>query len=152
MAAFIGAWSAQRHLRQLDDLDYRYYVVRDATGTVDGFAIVFAYNAHFRWYELARLAMREPGDGRGSDVLRAVIDATFERDDAHRIQLDVYADNVRARRAYARAGFREEGVMRAAVTRDGRWTDLVLMALLENERLPATPAVEVARTTPERYR
>ncbi len=146
MANYIGAWPAQRHLRQLDDPDYRYYVVRDERGEVDGFAIVVAFTRRFDWYELGRIAVREPGAGRGSDLLHAVLDATFDREGAHRIQLDCYEDNVRAQRVYERAGFRREGLMRDAVIRNGVWTSLVLMGLLANERVsPSEPRESDAR-------
>ncbi len=103
-------------------------------GHWSGLAIITEYPPRFRWYELARFVVARPGEGRGSDVLVPIIDFMFERLNAHRIQLDAYVDNTRAIRAYERVGFRREGVRRSAVTRDGAWVDLVLMALLENER------------------
>lgn len=140
MASYIGSWPAERHLRNLADPDYRYYVVRDERGAIDGFAIVVAFARRFDWYELGRIAVREPGAGRGADLLQAVLDVTFDREGAHRIQLDCYEDNLRAQRVYERAGFRREGLMRDAVTRDGLWTSLVLMGLLANERVRAGDA------------
>lgn len=134
MSRYIGRWPAERHLRNLDDSGSHYLVMRGASDMLDGFAIVTAYAPKFRWFELSRIVVREPGGGRGSDFLDAVLAYAFDRANAHRIQLEVYEDNVRARRAYARAGFREEGLLRDAVTRDGKWVPLVLMALLENER------------------
>lgn len=136
MVRYIGHWSADRHRRQLDDPSWWYLVTHDDAGTVDGLAIMTEYAPRFRWYELARFVITRPGEGRGTDLLVPVIAYMFERLNAHRIQLDAYADNARAIRAYERVGFRREGVRRAAVTRDGEWVDLVLMALLENERLP----------------
>jgi len=134
MSRYIGHWSAEHHLRNLTDSGSHYLVTRSPQGTVDGFSIVTQYAPKFRWYEFTRIAVSEPGEGRGSDVLVAVIGYVFDRLGAHRLQLEVYEDNLRARRAYARAGFREEGLLRDAVTRDGIWLPLVLMALLENER------------------
>ena len=136
MGRYIGHWSAERHLRQIDDPTWWYLVTHDASGAVDGLAIMTEYSPRFRWYELARFVIARPGEGRGSDVLVPVITYLFDRLNAHRIQLDAYADNERAIRAYERVGFRREGVRRAAVSRDGAWVDLVLMALLENERVP----------------
>ncbi|GAC1302692.1 MAG: hypothetical protein NVSMB21_00940 [Vulcanimicrobiaceae bacterium] len=66
MTPYLGSWTAERHARSLADPDYRYYVVRDGARALEGFAIVAAYNAKFRWYEIARLAVREPGGGRGA--------------------------------------------------------------------------------------
>ncbi|GAC1523237.1 MAG: hypothetical protein NVS2B8_05470 [Vulcanimicrobiaceae bacterium] len=62
-----------------------------------------------------------------------MLDYVYSRANAHRLQLEVYEDNARARRAYARAGFVEEGVLRDAVTREGEWVPLVLLAMLEDE-------------------
>ncbi|GAC1522155.1 MAG: hypothetical protein NVS2B3_18200 [Vulcanimicrobiaceae bacterium] len=73
MTPYLGSWTAERHARSLADPDYRYYVVRDGARALEGFAIVAAYNANFRWYEIARLAVREPGGGRGADFLHGVL-------------------------------------------------------------------------------
>ncbi|GAC1443805.1 MAG: hypothetical protein NVSMB59_09150 [Vulcanimicrobiaceae bacterium] len=133
MARYIGHWPRERHARNIADADSHYLVVRDDAGAIDGFAIVTAYAATFRWFELSRIAVGRPGDGRGTDVLAGVLDYVYSRANAHRLQLEVYEDNARARRAYARAGFVEEGVLRDAVTREGEWVPLVLLAMLEDE-------------------
>ncbi len=140
MVRYIGSWPIELHMRQVCDPQFRYYVVRDARGDIDGFAIVMAYAPKFHWFELSRIAVLEPGNRKGADLLEAVLDATFGEQQAHRIQLDCYEDNVRAQRAYARAGFRAEGLLRDAVRRDGVWTSLVLMAMLESDRVRAHDA------------
>lgn len=38
----------------------------------------------------------------------------FERLGLHRLELDVYSFNPRARRVYEKAGFRREGILRTA--------------------------------------
>lgn len=45
----------------------------------------------------------------------------------------VWAFNQRARRAYAKAGFLEEGVRRDAILRGGTWHDEILMSRLETD-------------------
>lgn len=57
----------------------------------------------------------------------------FERVGLHRIQLDVYAHNHRARRVYEKVGFVEEGTRRQAQLRDGAWLDEVVMSILSHE-------------------
>jgi diamine N-acetyltransferase len=52
---------------------------------------------------------------------------------AHRLWLDVFDTNARARRVYEAYGFREEGAMREAILRDGEYHTLVLMSLLDRE-------------------
>ena len=52
---------------------------------------------------------------------------------AHRLYLDVFDDNARARHLYESLGFQYEGVMREAAQRDGQWCNLRLMSMLEKE-------------------
>ncbi len=49
------------------------------------------------------------GEGRGTEATRLVVAEAFERLDLDRVRLEVFADNMRARRAYLRVGFRETG-------------------------------------------
>jgi RimJ/RimL family protein N-acetyltransferase len=51
----------------------------------------------------------------------------------NRIWLAVLADNVRAERLYRSLGFREEGRLRDAQYKRGRYLDVILMALLRRE-------------------
>lgn len=74
------------------------------------------------------------GRGLGSEAVRLVVDHAFATTDLHRISLDVQADNVRARRAYAGAGFQVEGLLRDEHVFDGVRSDTVLMAVLRTDR------------------
>ncbi len=51
----------------------------------------------------------------------------------NRVQLQVYAYNRRGIRAYEKAGFRREGVLRQEHMHDGRFWDTVVMAILREE-------------------
>jgi len=60
----------------------------------------------------------------------------------HRLQLEIYGFNERAKRHAERAGFRREGVRRDAYWRHGAWTDGVLFALIrEDLDVPAAIAL-----------
>ncbi|WP_137130376.1 GNAT family N-acetyltransferase [Rhizobium sp. FY34] len=64
---------------------------------------------------------------------RRLITTTIEAARAlklHRIDLDVYADNLRAKALYEKVGFVTEGVARDGVRIDGRFIDVIQMALL----------------------
>ncbi|WP_202437764.1 GNAT family protein [Streptomyces sp. SID5910] len=76
---------------------------------------------------------RGRGRGVGTEATRLIVGHGFERLGLHRIQLEVYGDNARARRVYEKAGFVVEGVRREAVRRDVQWADEVLMAVLDHE-------------------
>ena len=73
------------------------------------------------------------GRGYGTDAVRTMVAYGFRAMGLNRIQLDTFAFNTRARRAYAKAGFVEEGVRREALFIDGGFADEVVMAILRRE-------------------
>jgi RimJ/RimL family protein N-acetyltransferase len=75
----------------------------------------------------------QPGLGLGRRILGEIQRIAFEELGAHRLFLDVFDDNARARHLYESMGFVIEGAMRDATSRDGAWHDLLLMSMLEDE-------------------
>jgi RimJ/RimL family protein N-acetyltransferase len=73
------------------------------------------------------------GKGFGGEATRLLVAHGFGALALNRIWLHVHADNERGLRAYARAGFRREGVLRQAARRGDRYVDVVAMALLREE-------------------
>jgi RimJ/RimL family protein N-acetyltransferase len=69
------------------------------------------------------------GQGVGRRLAEATIDAAKARG-IERIELEVFASNVRAIRLYERLGFAHEGVRLRARKLDGAYDDNVLMALV----------------------
>ena len=57
----------------------------------------------------------------------------FEKLHLHRLELDVFSFNPRAEKAYLKAGFKREGVLRDAVKDGDNYADDILMAILEDE-------------------
>lgn len=131
--SYIGSWSPDEHLRTMADPDNEYFVARDESGAVEGFAILQGVQSEHRNLHLKRIAVGTPNRGLGRVLLEYVMARAFEHHGAHRFWLDVFDTNTRARHLYAAYGFREEGAMRDAVLRDGEYHTLVLMSLLEGE-------------------
>ena len=72
--------------------------------------------------------------GAGRPFLAALLAHLFDGRGAHRIGLDVTADNARAIDFWTRAGFVREGVWREGWNRPGEgWVDCVFMAMLARE-------------------
>lgn len=71
--------------------------------------------------------------GLGTAATRLAVGHAFDGLGLHRVQLEVYAFNPRARRVYEKVGFVHEGTQREALLFDGEWVDLHLMGLLEHE-------------------
>ena len=76
------------------------------------------------------------GRGYGGEALELLLEWGFLELNLNRIQLFVFAFNERARRLYAKTGFEEEGVLREAIYRDGRYWDEIVMGLLRAEWSP----------------
>ena len=75
----------------------------------------------------------ERGKGIGTWITEVTRDFAFADLKLHRLELDVFSFNPRAERAYLKAGFKREGVLRDAVLDGGQYADDILMALLEDE-------------------
>jgi RimJ/RimL family protein N-acetyltransferase len=73
------------------------------------------------------------GQGYGPEATRLMVQYGFRQLGLHRIQLEVYAFNERARMSYEKVGFRLEGTRRQSYFRNGRFHDAYLMAILESE-------------------
>jgi RimJ/RimL family protein N-acetyltransferase len=106
------------------------------------------------WYrtrndQAVRILLRPRGRDRGlgSEATRRRVGYGFERLRLHRISLEVYAFNPRARRAYEKAGFRAEGVLRESLRYNGEWIDATVMSILAPEWGHQAPAFSPPRPT-----
>jgi diamine N-acetyltransferase len=149
--AMVGSWPEDQHRRMLADPDAVYIVAEDQAGRVAGFALLQGLLSEHRQVELKRLVVRNPNQGIGKQLLTEVADRAFGEHSAHRLFLDVFVTNGRARHVYENFGFRKEGIMRDAIYRDGAYHSLVLMSLLETEyqcrtKAPAHGAVRQGGT------
>ena len=77
----------------------------------------------------------EWGKGYGTDALNAICDFGFGELRLERIELHVYAENERGRRAYEKAGFVHEGTLRHAHFARGQHQDVHVMSQLRDEWL-----------------
>ncbi len=131
--AFVGQWSEARHRATLASGDARYLVSETERGQLHAYAILRGLNEDNRAIELKRIVVGVPEKGLGRKILTEIVRMVFEDLHAHRLFLDVYEDNARARHLYESLGFVYEGTMRDAAQRDGVWCNLRLMSMLESE-------------------
>lgn len=81
-------------------------------------------------FRIALVGPRVFGRGYGSEATRLILRHAFATVGVHRVALEVFDSNPRARHVYAKAGFRHEGTRVQALRWDGRWHDTHLMAAL----------------------
>jgi diamine N-acetyltransferase len=129
---FVGQWSEDRHRATMTGGDARYYV-SEMGGSVDAYVILRGLSEDSRSIELKRIVVGVPERGLGRRILTEIMRIAFRELGTHRLFLDVFEDNARARHLYESLGFKYEGVMRESANRDGRWFDLHLMSMLESE-------------------
>ncbi|MFD0072856.1 GNAT family N-acetyltransferase [Streptomyces sp. NPDC127166] len=109
-------------------------VVERATGRVVGEAVLNEWDPDNESCAF-RIAFVPDAVGRGlgTEATRLIVGHGIETLGLYRIWLEVYAFNPRARRAYEKAGFRPEGVLRGALRWEGERVDATLMSVLAPE-------------------
>jgi L-amino acid N-acyltransferase YncA len=130
---FVGQWSERRHRVTLASAAARYLVSETEPGQLHAYAILRCLSEDNRAIELKRIVVGVPEKGLGRKILTEIVRMVFEDLHAHRLFLDVYEDNARARHLYESLGFVYEGTLRDAAHRDGVWCNLHLMSMLESE-------------------
>lgn len=124
-------WYGSRS-EQNDRLDLG--IVNNATGELVGEVVlnerdVDANSCNFR----TLIGSADRGRGLGTEAARLILGYGFEQLGVHRISLDVFAFNPRAKRVYEKIGFLVEGVRRDAFRFDGEYIDEIMMAILAPE-------------------
>ncbi|MER7502879.1 GNAT family protein [Nonomuraea pusilla] len=82
---------------------------------------------------IALIGARAFGKGYGSEAITLVLDHAFGATPLHRVSLEVFSYNARARHVYEKLGFVQEGVLRESLRWAGEWHDTLVMAVLRSE-------------------
>lgn len=132
-------WSRER-LREIyaawaTASDRLVWAIREnATGRIVGESVLNDLDAANRSCGFRIWIAEATGRGLGSEAVRLTVSHAFEDRGLHRVSLEVYAFNPRARRVYEKVGFRHEGTLRDALRFDGGWVDAEVMAMLSTDR------------------
>lgn len=73
------------------------------------------------------------GEGYGTEAGRLVLDYAFKELGLHRVSIGVVGLNERALRFWEGLGFKKEGIQRDGYYCDGRYSDFIMMSILEDE-------------------
>ena len=73
------------------------------------------------------------GKGYAQDATRTLLAFAFGEMNLNRVYLRVFADHQAAINAYRKCGFVEEGRLREEIYADGRYHDMLVMAILRRE-------------------
>ncbi|RMH27287.1 MAG: N-acetyltransferase [Candidatus Hydrogenedentota bacterium] len=89
--------------------------------------------SHAAVYSIRICDSSQWGKGYGSEVTRLMLHYAFDILNLHRVQLHVWCENQRGIRAYEKAGFVREGLLREAMMHNGKYCDFYVMGILEHE-------------------
>lgn len=73
------------------------------------------------------------GKGYGTEAMSLLLDFGFNVVNLHRVELEVFAFNPRAKKSYEKLGFQQEGIIRDKLFYDGQFHDAILMGVLRKE-------------------
>lgn len=71
--------------------------------------------------------------GYGTEATKLAQKFTFEELKLNRLELEVFSHNIRGIKAYKKAGFKNEGVLRESLYMNDTYSDEVLMGILQEE-------------------
>ena len=130
---FVGRWPHEKHAEEMAKGSTRYFVLRD-DGEVKAFAILQQIDEPDLRVHLKRIVARDAGQGSGTCLLSHVLDWLYSETETNRVDLDLFVENERARRAYEKLGFIVEGRLRDYHRSvDGRIRDALIMSILRKD-------------------
>lgn len=121
--------------RSIHDADRCLFLLLSPDGRMIGESVINEIDWDLRRanFRIGIFQSTERGKGIGTWATEMTRDFAFEDLKLHRLELDVFSFNPRAERAYLKAGFKREGVLRDAVMDGDQYAGDILMALLEDE-------------------
>ena len=128
----------------------RYWAVVERTGgEVIGEIFVDDFSARNGWCELDwKIGSRFWQKGYATEAAAAVARHLLDAEGFHRIQAKCCVENPASERVMQKIGMTREGTLRGYFrTKDGRWCDVVLYALIDGEQ-PETAPQEAKRPFP----
>ena len=117
-------------LKSLEENNRYFFLITAPDGKIIGESVINHINWKLRCanFRIALFHKTEREKGIGTWATEVTRDFAFEK-----LHLDVYSFNPRAEKAYLKAGFKREGVLRDAIMDNDNYADDILMSILEDE-------------------
>ena len=122
-------------LKSLENDERYFFLIIAPDGKIIGESVINEIDWDLRCanFRICLFHSTERGKGIGTWATEVTRDFAFEELKLHRLELDVYSFNPRAEKAYLKAGFKREGVLKDAIKDGDKYADDILMAILEDE-------------------
>ena len=129
---------SEAYANKADDTMIDYTIVDKISGEPIGRIFLSRIDKHSDSLDITKIYIGNSeyrGKGLAKEVMIALLEYCFEELGLHRVTLDFYSGNERAKCLYEKLGFKHEGVARESTKKDGNYYDLNLMSILRSEFL-----------------
>jgi RimJ/RimL family protein N-acetyltransferase len=84
-------------------------------------------------FRIALHTKENHGHGYGTEATKLALRFTFEELKLNRLELQVFSHNIRGIRAYEKAGFKKEGILRQALFMNNTYSDEIIMSVIKKD-------------------
>ncbi|RQD69131.1 MAG: N-acetyltransferase [Tindallia sp. MSAO_Bac2] len=131
---YVYNWSWERHLESLRSKEEEHFVVEDQkSGKIVGYIILSSIGSPHDVIEFDRITIDEKGKGYGRQCVQLIKKLCFENYGCHRLWLDVFDDNPKARALYESEGFVFEGTLRECKKYEDGYRSMHILSMLSHE-------------------
>jgi RimJ/RimL family protein N-acetyltransferase len=123
----------QQSRQKTDEYTFSIVTLKDNTHIGSGSLKNIDFRSRHAEFSILIGAKEMWGRGYGTDASQVLCAFAFEQLGLNRVYLNVKKDNIGGINAYLKVGFKEEGVLRQHLYRDGAFHDLVLMSFLAED-------------------
>lgn len=121
--------------RVLEDDSREDFIICDLHNNILGEAVLMDIDddnksCHFR---IAIFNKKLCGQGIGYNATSEMLRVAFEELKLHRVELEVFDYNLRAKKMYEKVGFRVEGLKRDGILIENEYRGVYIMSILEDE-------------------
>jgi UDP-4-amino-4,6-dideoxy-N-acetyl-beta-L-altrosamine N-acetyltransferase len=116
----------------------------EALGTV-GLVHIDWRNRKAEWGRFLIYSKGHRKGGYGSEVESLILRYFFDHMNMNRLQCEVFADNAHVISLHQNFGFRQEGLFRQYVFKEGAYRDVVYLAMLRDEYLASQTQAMISR-------
>ena len=130
---FITPYNLERHKQVIENKNEIHLSIFDKKEKLIGFVILAGLTNGNDSIEFRRIVISEKGKGFGAATIEKIKKKCFEEYACHRLWLDLFDFNERAKHIYKKLGFSQEGVLRECIKTDEGYINLIVMSILKRE-------------------
>ncbi len=131
---YVYNWTKARHLKCIASPDEKHFMIESIDNDSKiGYIILSGLTSEHDVISFDRITIAGKGKGYGRQAIRLIKKLCFEQYGCHRLWLDVFDFNPRARALYESEGFVMEGTLRECKKINGEYMTMHVLSMLAHE-------------------